>query len=285
MFPLISTGLIEVAGDGYDPDAQAVISAIQATGITLSTNQKEACNNRILDFKLYEIWEELIAYYGFLGGTAGSHAINWKSPGAYDITWHGTISHSVQGVQSGGGYGDSSGYGDTGYNLASGLISTGGHLGIYSRTNLSGDVCDIGALESYESGASPQYRNWGLFTKYSDNNHYYNVAEGYDAFSSVSSLGSILTTHSPSKQITTIKNGAIAHQQTISQSVDVSLINANLWICNRSNTGISIPYYFYLNASTRQYASVHFGKDLTPEQAIAFSTSEQAYQTALGRQV
>ena len=48
-----------------------------------------------------------------MGGTAGAHAVNWRTPGTYNMTWYNSPTHSANGVQFGG-----TAHGRTGYNPA-----------------------------------------------------------------------------------------------------------------------------------------------------------------------
>jgi hypothetical protein len=106
--PSDMTGIELYSASTYDIDAQAVITAIEATGVTLTISQKNACNSRVLAFKANGTWTSLNFYYGFLGGTANSHRINWRSPGTSDITWVGSPNHSAAGSApvSASNYGD-----------------------------------------------------------------------------------------------------------------------------------------------------------------------------------
>jgi hypothetical protein len=83
---------------GYSVEALAVINAIEATGLTLTSTQKNAVNSRISAFQANSEWADLIAYYGSMGGTANAHAINWKTPGTNNLTFSGSISHNASGI-------------------------------------------------------------------------------------------------------------------------------------------------------------------------------------------
>lgn len=95
-----------------DPDAETAIAAVEATGATLTGTQKDAANAFIVTLKNASIWEKLDLLYLFMGGTAASHAINWRNPGTNNITWYNSPTHSANGVQFGG-----VAYGSTGYTL------------------------------------------------------------------------------------------------------------------------------------------------------------------------
>lgn len=269
MFPLISVGLISEA-DLYEPDVQAVINAIQATGVGLSPAQQKACSDRIAAFKTDGIWSKLIAYYGFLGGTAASHAINWRSPGTYNLSWGGTVSHSVQGVQNANG----SGHGDTGYNPATaGLLTTKVHLSLYSRTNSAEEAADIGI----RSGG---LANFGIYSRWSNGICYFDAPESSRFSTAIDSSSGLITGSISDGAVFVSRNGATVASGTVAVN-SVAGLNRSLWILQANSDqggGDNLP-------SLRQYASFSFGYELTQAQAIANYASEQAYQTAIGRQV
>nr|WP_290224360.1 hypothetical protein [Trichocoleus desertorum] len=284
MFPLIGVGLLQVATtSAYDPDAQAVISAIEATGVTLSPTQKTACNNRILAHKADQTWAKLIGYYGFLGGTAASHAINWKSPGTYNLTYIGTISHSANGVQASG----SGSAANTEYNFASaGLLTRSAHLACYSRTNIAETSCDMGALEYYPAFGS--VKAMGLYLRWSTGELIYSGIDQIQ-FGIAASTGATVAAHtfdsgSNGKAFRVIQSGSAIYTATITGVASLTELNAPLYLMNRSNVNAPDPAA-YDRVSSRQFGSFQFGYDFTQSEAIASSNSEQAYQTDLGRQV
>ena len=89
-------------GGGFDPDAQAFITA---AGIT-DTTQKNAINTLVLDLKAYAIWPKFIAIYPYVGGTATTHKFNLVDPlddnAAFRITWNGGVTHNANGITGNG---------------------------------------------------------------------------------------------------------------------------------------------------------------------------------------
>lgn len=261
-FPMAFMSSAASTGD----DADNVIAAIEATGVTLTTTQKDACRDRIAALKLDEIWSGLIAYYGFLGGTAATHAINWRAPGIYDLTWSSGVTHTDNGVQGNG----LNAYGDTGYNPSLGPLTNSTHLSFYSRSNIGSQTCDIGVIDGT--------KEWGLYSRWTDNNLYYG-APGAD-FSAANNQSDrhIIISTSPTATFAERDGAILGSSSTAATSVQT--INYTLRILARNPGTGSLIY-----PSGRQYSSFSFGESLTQVQAIAFSASEQAYQTALGRQV
>src|SRR5690606_21266587 len=103
------------SSSGYDSDAEAYFSAVASAGGTLSDPQKDAINTFVVNTKADGTWAKQYAIYPLAGGTAASHAINLKSPGTYDITWNGSVTHNEDGIKSDG----STGYGNTNFNPSS----------------------------------------------------------------------------------------------------------------------------------------------------------------------
>ena len=84
------------AAGGYDADAQAFFTA---AGIS-DSGQKSAVNTLVLALKSDGIWSRCSAIYPFVGGSSSSHAVNLKTPGTYDLTFYGGITHSSTGLLS-----------------------------------------------------------------------------------------------------------------------------------------------------------------------------------------
>ena len=84
-------------GGGYDPDAQAFITA---TGI--SGADADAINQLVIDLKDYLLWDLIDAFYPFIGGTSTSCKYNLKDPqdtdGAYRMSFNGSWTFNSSGV-------------------------------------------------------------------------------------------------------------------------------------------------------------------------------------------
>lgn len=103
------------SGDSFAPFDAAAQAFITAAGITDLT-QKKAVNKLVLDLKAASLWTKLDVIYPFVGGTAGAHAVNLKSPGTFDITWTGAgVTHDANGITGNG----TTAYGNTGFNPTS----------------------------------------------------------------------------------------------------------------------------------------------------------------------
>lgn len=266
-----------VVGPTYDPDAQAVIAAIESTGVTLTTTEKDACNQLIVDLKGYGIWTKMKAVYGFLGGTAGAHKWNWKDPrdldAAYRLVFNGGWTHSAQGVQPNG----TNGYANTFYNLSANSTITNVSAGAYNRTNI---LNTVGSTFGVDSGAS-NFAGTALILKSTDGNTYWAVNDnlGNGAFATITDvrgffIQTIQSTDNAAKQL--YRNGSLIRSWLRAQSAAPNLEIAFAAL-NRAGT--------IQNYDARQSAFLFFGDTLTSTEAANFYTAVQAYQTTLSRQV
>lgn len=66
-------------GGGFDPDAQAFFDRVTTAGGTLTTTEKNATNQLVLDMKSAGIWTAMKAVYPMVGASAAACAQNLKS--------------------------------------------------------------------------------------------------------------------------------------------------------------------------------------------------------------
>jgi hypothetical protein len=241
-------------------DADAIIAAIEATGVTLSSGEKTAITNRVVAAKGDGVWTKWIAYYGFVGGTANSHAINWKNPAQYLISWSGSLTHSANGVKGNG----SNGYGNTGLNPSTVLSNTACGLGVYYTDNKPNET-------TYDIGSGDSTTSLGLYLA--------NPNAGFE----VGGTNSVDVSNDHSKQYLSgnligttqklYKNGSSVGSVTNTGS----LPNLNLYISARNNNGS--PLFF----SNARIGGISINTGLTDAEEAANYVSELAFQTALGR--
>lgn len=251
----------KAGGVSYDADASAFFTAASIT----DTTQKSAVNQLVLDLKSYNIWDKMKALYPIVGGSAGSHAVNLKTPGTYNLTFSTGWTHASTGMTP------ASAYADTGLNENTILSNNNEHFSIYSRTNNDGLYCDIGLAFSATIESN-------IFAKY--NNLFYprNQATNNGTTNTVSSLGLFVSNRVSSSEIRAFQNGTlkqltIAFQGKTNQTFYIGAMNR---IAGNLATG------FYSN---RQYAFASIGDGLDDTEAANFYTAVQAYQTTLSRNV
>lgn len=113
------------------PPFDPVAAFIAASGITDAT-QIAAVTTLHANAVANGWWDKCDIIYPFVGGNATAHSINLKDASQYQITWAGVVTHNANGITGDG----ASGYGDTGYNPATGSLwsQNNAHLSIYRRT-------------------------------------------------------------------------------------------------------------------------------------------------------
>lgn len=255
-------GLVSNFGIPFDADAVVVIDAIEATGVTLSVPQKTAIINRIVDAKSDGVWAKWRAYYGFVGGTAAAHAINWKDASAHLITWNGTLIHNSSGVKGDG----ATGYGDT--NLSPNSVLTFDNLGLgfyLTDTKASEASYDMGTVSSGTG-------QLGLYIFSGSGALELSVGERGAAANN--RLKQYFSANRIDSTASTYRDGALVASSAASGG---ALTTQNMFILGRNNTGaLQLP-------STARYGSFSINTGLTDAEETANYISELAFQTALSR--
>jgi hypothetical protein len=128
-----------------DPDAQAFLNA---TGITNQTIV-DAINTLVVDLKTNNIWDDMLAIYPMVGGTATTNKYNLKDPqdtnGAFRLNFVGGWTHNSSGSKPDGVAGT---YADTFLNASSSLTPSTGSFSYYSFTDSPGDIVEIGVNDN-----------------------------------------------------------------------------------------------------------------------------------------
>jgi hypothetical protein len=254
----------------YDSDAAAFFTS---TGIT-NTTQKDAVNTLVLELKAESLWTKFIAIYPLVGGSATTHKYNLKNPAdtdaAFRLVFSGGVTHDANGITGNG----TNGYANTFIIPITHLSLNDNSLFVYVRTNSSGAMVDIGALNSI----APQYRSQmnprnasNLFVTASSNNTLSTSTSNSDSrgFFGISRISS--TEYKQTKNTT---------QTTIN---DASTTQSSAAIAIMALGGTASP--FYAAPSSRNLAFACIGSGLTDTEADTLYTIVQDYQTALSRNV
>jgi hypothetical protein len=275
--PRIGTGLglglfrAAAAASGYDADAQAFFDRVTTAGGTLSTTEKNATNQLVLDMKSAGIWSSMKAIYPMVGASAAACAQNLKSSsftGSFTSGW----TFASTGVTPNG----TSAYMDTNFiPSTNGLTYDNNHLSFYSRTS-----AQSGAIQFYEmgSGNNTGSNNLSLFIRRNTD------LAGYDSGDFATNRATFTNTNGQGfycgTAITTtskyFKNGTSQVSKSLSVK-SVSNLNAYLGAFNENNT---IVYYSIRECS---FASLGFG--LSDAEASNFDTAVQTFNQTLNRQV
>jgi hypothetical protein len=254
-----------------DADAQAFVTN---AGI-VDQVEANAVNNLVIGMKADGLWSKMKAIYPFVGGTASTHKFNLKNPldtdAAFRLVFNGGWTHSSTGATPNG----TNGYADTKLNLNSVLTLNNTSLSIYSRTNNSGNIVDMGATVSSTDA-------FGFSIKWSDNNGYYNVyntSTNRITINSVSnSSGLTLLSRTLNVNAKAYRNGSQVGSTNTNTQNNTSLTNKIIFI---GADNAAAPIYY----SNREMAFASIGDGLTDTEASNFYTAVQTFQTALNRQV
>ena len=253
---------------GFDPDAQAFITAANIT----NTTEQNAINTLVVSLKGYGIWSKMKAIYPFVGGTASTHKWNLKDPRdldvAFRLVFNGGWTHSATGALPNG----TNGFADTYVNILNNLNQNNSHVSVYSRTNNNALTSLIGA---YTGGSG--FTNSIIITpRYSTLGSYLNMFSngGGNSTPATDTLGLKLLNRTSS----TFFNYFNPVKYTLNLT-SVTGANLNLYLAANNNNGTGVNY------SNRETAFSSIGDGLTDTEAANLYTAVQNYQVALSRQV
>ena len=256
----------------YDADAQAFFDRVTTAGGTLSTLEKGAVNQLVLDMKSYSIWSKMKTIYPMVGASAAACKQNLKSSsftGSFSTGW----TFASTGVTPNG----SSAYMDSNFSPFVSSIANSFHLSVYSRTNINVNAYDFAVNNSPGSAYNPEYsiRMQRLDLKMSSVMGDYN--NQFIAETVANSLGFGIGTRTASNSMKLYKNGTALNSNTNTSSTTYP--NFKIYLGATNFGGAASGY------SSREYAFASIGDGLSDTEAGNFYTSVQAFQTTLSRQV
>jgi hypothetical protein len=267
--PRIGTGLglglfRAAAGGGFDPDAQAFFDRVTTAGGTLTTTEKNATNQLVLDMKSAGIWSSMKAIYPMVGASAAACAQNLKSS-SFTGTFTSGWTFASTGVTPNG----SSAFFNTTLTPSVSLSLNSAHISSYIRTTNSGSQMYVGGYGSAGSSINITYLlNFGFLSINSTDTGVTSV---------VGQNGLFLNTRTSSTNTVQYKNATAL--STIA-TVSTGSPNAPLYVgAYNQNNGTPTLY------SNNQTAFVSIGDGLNGTQESNFYTAVQAFQTTLARQV
>ena len=250
-------------GGGFDPDAQAFFDRVTTAGGTLTTTEKNATNQLVLDMKSAGIWTLQKAIYPMVGASAAACAQNLKSS-SFTGTFTSGWTFASTGVTPNG----TSAYFNTTLNDNTSLNLNNIHFSVYLRSNIDGLKCDLGVWNNTTSGIN-------IYPRYLNNQYTRLHEEDTNVIATTDSRGFRLGVRNTS----TTKNIFINNVKTSFTENSVSLVNANVYL--GALNSITVPSAY----SNRENAFASIGDGLTDTQASNFYTAVQAFQTTLSRQV
>lgn len=255
-----SVGGQKISGSSYDPAAASFFAAQALAGQTLTTTQKSAVNSRVISAKAgTAYWFKLLSYYPFLGNSATCDSFNLVSPATFQIIWSGTVTHNANGITGDG----VTSFGDTGLN-ANTIGQDSCSWGVYARVLTAASVyCEIG----FNTGNEILNFLGGYFF---DNDFGFNGAR---VSGSLTPGVAALSRNVPGALNAYINGSNIGTSSTVSDA------HAS------SNFAILAADTSASRTSADNLASAFIASGMTDADMAQFYTDEQAFQTALSRQV
>ena len=247
---------------GFDPDAQAFITAAAITDVT----QQNAINTLVVDLKGYSIWTKFKAIYPIVGGSASSHKYNLKDPrdldAAFRLNYAVGWTHSATGMTPNGAT-----WADTFLTPSTSLSLNSTHISYYSRTQVtSGFQVEMGSISGSNQLYAIYYYNAGF--RYTAVNNSGTVATALP-----NTTGLLIENRRNATQTQSYKSGSLFQTLTVN-SVGLNTLKIYLGVANGLGPN-----------STKQCAFASIGDGLTDTDAANFYTAVQAYQTTLGRSI
>jgi hypothetical protein len=259
----IRVGNTSISGGGVpiDTDAQAYFDRVTTAGGTLTTTEKTAVNQLVLDLKANSLWTPMKAIYPMVGASAAACAQNLKSS-----SFTGTFS--------------------SGWTFASTGI-TGNGTSAYMDTTL---IPNTSLSQNNTSGSYYIANNYNLEAKdilCTGQGSYLGIYN--TAFLEVAVNDNFASSVTPTK-----KNGLFTFSRVILSQSKTYANNLQTFTNIKLSTGlttyairIGCLYEFGNNSrfTTNTIRFAHLGDGLTDTQASDLYTCVQTFQTTLGRQV
>lgn len=254
----------------YDADAQLFFNAQSAAGVTLTTTQKDAVNQWVVDAKAIGIWTKMKAIYPIVGGTATAHKFNLKNPldtnAAFRLSFIGGWTHSSTGMLPNG----TNAYANTFF--APSVNSTGinnFHNSYYSRTNVNLTQVEAGCGSSDAQGTLLEIRTANI--------SYIRInAPTTTSFADTDSLGFYSQSRLLGNTQKGYKNAALKVTGTVNSNTTPT---QNFYIGAYNSNGTAVYY------SSKECAFATIGDGLTDLESQLLYQITEKYQVALGRNI
>ena len=260
-----------------DPDAQAYLDAIVATGGTIDATITTATDTLFTSLKSAGIYSKLLAFYPMLGATQYSTALNAKRTNSqFDIDWAGgsDLTYDYSGVTGPRSIAIDRLGGNTHIIPDNDLTIGSRHMALYVNNTITN-------TGGYEMGGGDGNDNVTIVNYYTNGMYFSYGAHNNIASSDVNGFYySQLSGSSSPYNIQGFRNGV---QKINSTTIDSGGAKYLSLLCdNRSN----VPFFDSGNeASARRMAWASYGDDLTAAQITSFETIINDFQTTLGRNI
>ena len=254
----------------FDSDALAFFDRVTIAGGILSTLEKDAINQLVIDLKSYSIWSKMKAIYPMVGASSAACAQNLKSSsftGSFSSGW----TFSSTGAKPNG----TSAFFNTNFLALSNLSRNNHHISFYSRTQDS-------SKNGYNMGVEGNpFTNRSMLTLYFQSvslKGFINGAfsGGWTSINNSNTLGLQIGGIYPSNQSKLWFNGTLLATTTPDNN---SLNDINYYIGSNNFQGSAS------NFMPHETAFNSIGDGLTNTEASNLYTAVQAFQTTLSRNV
>ena len=250
----------------FDPDAQTFFDVIALAGGSLTTTEKDATNQLVLDLKSYGLWSKMIGLYPVVGATSVEHQFNLADPTQYNLTFIGNWTHSTAGASPG-----SNAYART--NIIPNTInfqSAGScHNAMYITENYSSGFYDLGTYDAVGG-------DWGLISSFAGNNTVYaGFGNGWNTTNNGGNTDAFWIGSLISSTTNIYKDGA----SILSNADSLSIGSSYEYVISANNNNGSVADF-----GQRDWALTSIGYGMNATEASNYNTSVVTFQTALGRQ-
>lgn len=252
-------GIYSQGGVGFDPDAQAYITAasiVDATEIAAVNQIFDDLKGKGNTTNNSNIFSKFYALYLVSPTSLAATEINAANPGTYNITWYNSPTHTSLGIKGNG----SNQYGDTGFQPA--LIANINDFGLSVDVGLTGGGLDMGS-NSYahinSSSSSYTYILGGL---------------GSSVNGTANTIGLRTVVRRSSNDLEAYVNGVTEGTDT---TLSGSLNNLPLFLMCRNQNGNAS----FLSTKRYRFFAIHRG--MTTQEAVDLNDAVSKYNTTLGR--
>jgi hypothetical protein len=280
---------VDLAVSSYDPDAQAFFNAIAAEGATLTTPQKDAVNNLVLDLKLYGVWSKMQAIYPIVGARGKTHKYNLKDPrdldAAFRLKFYTDLTGSPVELSEGDAIHTSTGlafngttnkyHAETFYTPNTSALLNDAHMSFYSRTTAGYAGDDISIIDSDSGGTSR------IICRFIDDNIYSGMhGAGFNSVANTDGKGFYLVDRSASNIFKLRRNATLVINNA---AASIALPQTSYVLGARKVKAASVVNV--TSWSLHECAFATIGRSLTNTEQTDLNTLVTTYQTSLSRNV
>ena len=247
---------------GFDADAQAFFARVTAAGGTLTTTEKNATNQLVLDMKSAGIWSAMKAIYPMVGASAAACAQNLKSS-----SFTGTFTSGWTFASTGATPNGTSAYFNTTVTNNTDLTDRASHWSAYYRT-----LGNEGFFGYYSAADNAVF---GVQLRAALDR----IAVGLNNLETTgvnSGIGYLVGSVNSSTDAKLYLNNSLVHTIAIPNPI---LQNLDFYLGALNSSGSPILY------ATQENAFLSLGDNLNNTQASNLYTCVQTFQTTLSRQV